>query len=101
MRLNEATSRVFDRIVCNPDLRVQLDQVCQEPRPVVTLARDLELCLLDYGWARLFRSIDFGWDEIPAYWQAVIIDSVDLEAIVTLRIHDLRGLESPLQDPVY
>lgn len=101
MRLNEATSRVFDLLMRDKDLGQMLDQVCAQERSVVVLADQLLGMLADWGWNDIMRRAIPRWDEVPLYWHEIIIDCIDLEAIVTLRIHDLRGYESTLQDPVY
>jgi hypothetical protein len=101
MKLNEATSRVFDLLMRDQDLNQMLDEVCAQERPMVVLADQLSSMLASWGWMDIMdRSIPL-WDEVPVCLHEIIIDCIDLEAIVTLRIHDLRGYESTLQDPVY
>lgn len=101
MKVNEATTRVYDLVMRDKDLRKMLDEVCSQERPLVTIADQLLGMLAEWGWNDIMRRAIPRWDEVPLYWHEIIIDCIDLEAIVTLRIHDLRGYESTLQDPVY
>jgi hypothetical protein len=101
MRINEATSRVGNVLYINSEYREVLDQICTQDRPLVVLGNELYSALCDLGWYEIMSLCIPNWLGIPEHARALLIDAVDCEAIVTFRVHDLRGMESVAQDPVF